>query len=141
MSSALVLDNETTIQELESFLMRPYDFGVNRPSKPRKPVLNDTDALDVDSLKEHTEAVIKYNQALDQYNDERLNYTDQVNIVYDFWKERIYEEFSSEYNKAQLDKIFSVAYECGHSAGYYEVRTKFEEYANFVTDVLKLASK
>lgn len=55
------------------------------------------------------------------------------------WTEWLYENYGGGLTPDQLDKVYGLAWDHGHSSGLAEVGMYFEEFADFARDILNAA--
>jgi len=67
---------------------------------------------------------------------------EEFSAKWDAIKKRVFEDsLCHEYGEEVLEKMWSIAYEKGHSCGFTEVLTEFDELDDYTYDVIQLVSK
>ena len=64
--------------------------------------------------------MIQYSKDLEKINQERTKYNDEDNRIYEMFKQDALKDVGL-HNHPKADKIFSYAWEKGHSGGYNDV--------------------
>lgn len=59
--------------------------------------------------------------------------------IYPAWTEWLYETYGFGLSREQLDKVYGVAWDHGHSAGLEEVGEYFREFADFARELLAVS--
>ena len=104
-----------------------YKVTVPYPERPAKPAKNFTTStgarLYADELEAYESAMIKYRAGVEAYREAEA-------AMNAFFKSEVLEE-SGLTGHCKADEVFAMAWEHGHSSGYYEV-------ANWVHELAKL---
>lgn len=84
----------------------------------------------------NTERIV-VRESEEAYNTWRAKYNELNQKANGIWMDELRAEYS-ELNLKVFNKIYSRAYESGHSAGLNEVANEFESLAEFVEEILEL---
>lgn len=114
-------------EDLETTLLRIDSNKMVYPTRPNKPILKSN----------HTkEDVLKYAEDLENYNSLSENYKKEYDIVREFNQSlnNLKEDFIKDYSglndvvpQIYRDKVWNLAYQLGHSNGYYETYLKLSQ--------------
>lgn len=116
---------EDTIQELAY------------PKSPIKPSIlaygkNPTAA----NYRTHADAMESYEQLKVEYENRVQAYRDKKIALEQVWRNKLREEHSN-LNDATFELVYAMAYERGHSSGYYEIRNYMDDLDTFATNIIK----
>ena len=105
-----------------------YKVTVPYPERPRRPRL---DAYTADSINAHSVALVKWGKAQEAYLIQKRTYSDAQTMMLERFKTDVLKEYGLE-GHPKADKVFAMAWEEGHSAGYSEVAMWVEQLAELV---------
>lgn len=105
------------------------------PSRPVKPRL-DEGATSVDA-RVFAEALADYEVKMTEYYLAQDLYSKSVSQFVDKWKQSLKED--SGFSQEQFDLVFELAYDRGHSCGYSEVESIFDDLRITFTKFLKVS--
>jgi hypothetical protein len=91
------------------------------------------DDYKVNKVCEHCGSKYKDEDSKTKLHEARNKYRQENNRLYGLFKESLFVVFNLEHNE-KTEKAFSIAWEQGHSRGFYEVYQCFEELAPLLED-------
>lgn len=120
-----VSENVSSIQEGIEFI--ESHLG-EHPKKPKRPTLTNPRPSAEDAY-EFAKLMEEYEAKLPQYEKELAEYRENENVVYDSIRMYILDQSGALDHVPQqyLDKVYSYAYEEGHSDGHYNVFLKLSD--------------
>lgn len=68
--------------------------------------------------------------------DGRAEYDDAVDALTDEFKDALYAEFGEGLSRGQHQHIYALAYREGHASGWHDIRSQYEDFAEFARDIL-----
>jgi predicted nucleic acid-binding protein len=97
-----------------------YTSNVPYPEKPKKPVLNTNYALNATEIRKHADLVDRYELEVEVYKKKKDSYHAGLADAEDRFKKDLFEDLGIT-NHPKAERLFSKAWERGHSSGMYEV--------------------
>jgi len=129
---------DNSFDELEAALRNGESWGNPYPARPVKPHAPAAGAPAAahreyaDALEQHEIAETQHKIALDVYNTKQ-------SMLFGVWQTKLKNEYAPGYTDELFNKVYSKAYEDGHSSGYGEVRNYFLDLTDFVDDIIRLS--
>lgn len=88
--------------------------------------------MDSNQLRGHIDNVVS-----PLYKTDKAMYYAQLASAEASWRAWLFSEYAWDLSEKTREKIYSKAWEDGHSSGYYEVEHHFSELCDLVTEILK----
>ncbi len=125
------LTTESSIDEIVNAIN-----NVSYPSRPTKPSLSAYGKNPTpDAFRHHASLLEAYEREEEVYKAKKAEYTAEVNRLQALFVDKLRVE--SVLSPSMFDIVYSKAYEDGHSGGYHEVASKFDELESFAMQILK----
>jgi hypothetical protein len=109
-----------------------YENKMEYPSTPKKPFLKRDHTLE--EIEIYTKDFKQYEKDIQIYRKKLKEYRENETLLIQQFKEDLFKEYNVK-DKAKGEKIYSLAWEEGHSNGLKEVENYFDRYIEIARDL------